>query len=139
MAFNPTYDNFGIGTVGFDVTSSTLTTSFVNKLLVVGDGIMIEDVIVETDATGLAGATLFQVKKDDATGNSIIFSESVSNLGANKTYDLSTATIKNRSVVVGGKYIGVLGTASAGTGAGVARVTIKFRRLNTNTVVQFVS
>jgi len=131
-------DNLGIGTITIDVTSSTITTSFVNKLLVIGTGVVVEDVIVETDATGLAGATLFQVHKSDTTGNPIIFSQAVANLGANATYDLSTATIKNRSVVVGGKYIGVLGTASAGTGAGVARVTVKFRRMDATSTIQAV-
>jgi len=131
-------DNLGLWTITFDVTSSDITTSLTNKLLVIGTGVVVEDVIVETDATGLAGATLFQVKKDDAIGNSIIFSQAVANLGANATYDLSTATIKNRSVVVGGKYIGVLGTASAGTGAGVARVTVKFRRMDATSTIQAV-
>lgn len=131
-------DNLGIGTITFDVTSSALTTSFVNKLLVIGAGIVVEDVIVETDATGLAGATLFQVKKSGATGNPIIFSQAVANLGANATYDLSTATIKNRSTVLGGTYIGVLGTASSGTGAGVVSVTVKFRRMNSVSTIQTV-
>lgn len=127
-----------VGTFVFQVTSSTITTSFVNKILVIGADIFVEDVIVETDATGLAGATLFQVKKSDTTGNPIIFSESVSNLGANKTYDLSSATIKNRSLVAAGTYIGVLGTASAGTGTGVARITIKYRRTDENAKLQVV-
>lgn len=126
------------GQITFNVVSSTLTTSFANKILVIGSPIMVEDVIVETDGTGLAGATLFQVKKSDTVGNSIIFSEAVSNLGANKTYDLSTATIKNRSTCAANTYIGVLGTASAGTGAGVARVTIKFRRTDSNSQIQIV-
>jgi len=131
-------DNLGLWTITFDVTSSDITTSLTNKLLVIGTGVVVEDVIVETDATGLAGATLFQVKKTDTTGAAIIFSQAVANLGANATYDLSTATIKNRSVVVGGKYIGVLGTASAGTGAGVARVTVKFRRMDATSTIQAV-
>jgi hypothetical protein len=131
-------DNLGIGTITFDVTSSTITTSFVDKLLVIGEGIVVDDVIVETDATGLAGSTLFQVRKNDPVGANIIFSQAVSNLGANATYDLSTATIKNRSTVAGGYYIGVLGTASAGTGAGVARVTVKFRRMNSTSTIQAV-
>ena len=129
-------DNLGIGTVTIDIVSSTITTSFVNKFLVIGDGIVVEDVIVETDATGLAGATLFQVKKSDTTGAAIIFSQAVANLGANATYDLSTATIKNRSTCTNGTYIGVLGTASAGTGAGVVRVTVKFRRMSAISTLQ---
>lgn len=137
MANSPIFDS-QFGSVTIDIVSSTLTTSFVNKLLVVGDGVVVEDVIVETDATGLAGATLFQVHKSDTTGNPIIFSQAVANLGANATYDLSTATIKNRSTVTNGKYIGVLGTGSAGTGAGVARVTVKYRRLNQNSQLQVV-
>lgn len=131
-------DNLGIGTISIDITSSTLTTSFVSKFSVIGEGIVIEDVIVETNSTGLAGATLFQVHKNDTQGNPIIFSQAVANLGANATYDLSTATIKNRSTVAGGFNIGVLGTASAGTGAGVARVTLKFRRLSPNSTIQAV-
>jgi len=136
---SPLYsDNLGIATVTFDVISSTLTTALVNKLLVVGEGVVVEDVIVETDATGLAGATLFQVRKTDPIGINIIFSQAVSGLGANITFDLSTATIKNRSQCVGGTYIGVIGTVDAGTGAGVARVTVRYRRLNANSTLQLV-
>lgn len=135
---NQTYEDDLAGNITFNVTSSALTTSFVNKLLVIGAPIIVEDVIVETDGTGLAGATLFQVKKSDTTGNSIMFSEAVANLGANKTYDLSSATIKNRSVCNANTYIGVLGTASAGTGAGVARVTIRYRKTDENSKIQAV-
>jgi hypothetical protein len=135
MANSPTFDS-QFGSVTIDVVSNTLTTSLANKLLVVGDGVVVEDVIAETDATGLAGATLFQVRKTDTVGNPIIFSEAVANLGANKTFDLSSATIKNRSTCTNGTYIGVLGTSGAGTGAGVVRVTVKYRRLNQNSQLQ---
>tara|TARA_R110000868_G_scaffold178700_1_gene418508 strand:+ start:3007 stop:3423 length:417 start_codon:yes stop_codon:yes gene_type:complete len=131
----PFYDS-QVGEFSFSFVANTLTTSFVNKAQVVGDSIMIEDVIVETDTTGLAGATLFQVKKSDTIGNPIVFSQAVANLGASATYDLSTATIKNRSVCAAGTYIGILGTASAGTGTGVARVTIRYRRLYENSSLQ---
>ena len=115
--FNQPFVDDLVGVYQFSFVASTLTTSFVNKILVVGSPVYIEDVVVETDATGLAGATLFQVKKSDTTGAAIIFSQAVANLGANATYDLSTATIKNRSTCAANTYIGILGTASAGTGS----------------------
>lgn len=50
MLSTPYSDNLGIGTVTIEVTSSTiLNSAATNKLLVLGDGIIVEDIIAETD------------------------------------------------------------------------------------------
>lgn len=120
---------------GKDITSSTITTSDQNAFLVVGNGIAIEDVLVRTDGTGLAGATNFVLKAGGVT----FYSTAVSGLSANVAVDLDRASVtKSRVVVPGGAYITFAGTASAGTGAGVATVHIRYRRLDANSDLQAV-
>lgn len=134
MAIAPTTADLGTFVVQKDIVSSTLTTSDVNIVEVLGEGIAIEDVIVRTDATGLAGATNFVLKADGIT----FFAEAVANLGANKIVDLTNASVtKTRAVIKAGtKYVTVAGTVGAGTGAGVISVFIRFRRLDTNSIAR---
>lgn len=127
--------DYGLEVEGRDITSSTITTSDQNAFLVNGNGILIEDVIVTTDGTGLAGSTNFVLKAAGKT----FFSTAVSGLGANSAVDLDRATVtKSRIAVQGGSYVTFAGTVGAGTGAGVATVHIRYRKLDANSGVQAV-
>lgn len=51
---------------------------------------------------------------------------------------MTTATTKNRSYCKGGTYLTVFSTGADCTGAGVIRLTFKFRRENSNSGLQAV-
>lgn len=125
--------DYGVATVGRDIVSNTILTSDTNGFLVVGEGVVIEDVIAQTDSVGLAGSTNFQLK----AGSTVFFSSAVSGLGANAVVDLDRASVtKGRIAVPGNTYIKFSGTVGAGTGAGVATVRLKYRRLDSNSSIQ---
>ena len=123
-----------IGTV-FWVTktliSSTVTQAGVDITGVSSIGALaVEDIVVKTDATGLAAGTNFKIDSDNAKGLASIFAETVANLGVSKTMDLSQASVtKIRSVLETGKKLIAKSTVADCTGAGTIDVNIKFRRL----------
>lgn len=138
MALNSPYsDNLGLLNYTFTMNGADVTTAGVNKILVIGDAVVVDDVILEVGASVAAGTgTLLQVFKSDTTaGISTILSASVSALTANVTFDLSTATIHNRSYIPAGTYIGIRTTGANGS-AGDIRVTLRCRRTNENCKLQ---
>lgn len=127
--------DYGVTYEGKDIVSNTITTSDQNLMLVLGNGGIIEDVVVRTDGTGLAGSTNFVLKANGVT----FFSTAVSGLGANAAVDLDRASVsKTRVQIPGNSYITFAGTVGAGTGAGVATVTVKLRKLDANSDLQAV-
>jgi hypothetical protein len=124
-------------TIQKTITSSTITTSAQDLTLVSGGGeLLIEDVILKTDGTGLAGPTNFRILSNNAKGAAAILEETVANLGANKTVNLDSASVaKQRTILESGKKLQFLGTAAGGTGAGTVQVTVKFRRLSPGAVI----
>ena len=126
----PNSTGFGTFQVQKDVTSSAILTSDTNIIQAIGNGLLIDEVVVRTDATGLAGGTNLQLKADGV----IFYSTAVSGLGANAVVDLRTATVKASKITVppGTKYISISSTVGACTGAGVATVTLKFQKLDSN-------
>lgn len=126
----PNSTGFGTFQVQKDVTSSAILTSDTNIIQCVGNGLLIEDVIARTDATGLATGTNLQLKADGV----IFYSTAVSGLGANAVIDLRTASVKASKITIppGTKYISISSTAAACTGAGVLTVTLKFQKLDNN-------
>lgn len=95
-----------------------------------GGELAIEDVVVVTDATGLATGTNFELLSNNTKGLANIFVEAVANLGANKTVDLDTASVTGiRTVLEVGKKLQVHSTVAACTGAGTIDVYVKFQRL----------
>jgi hypothetical protein len=124
----------GITFVQRNVVSSALTTSDANVFQVVGGGMLVECVVVRTDATGLASGTNFQLKADGV----VFFSTAVSGLGANSVKDIKNASVTGSQVTIppGTKYITVSNTSAAGTGAGVATITLGCRRLDGNSSIE---
>ena len=123
------------------ITSSAITTSAQSLTTAATGELLIEQIIVKTDATGLAGATNLEILSDNAKGQVNIAVAAVSGLGANKTKvmvggsDDSTTDdnffeITGRGTVLeAGKKLQFIGTSSAGTGAGTVDVYVTFRRL----------
>ena len=124
--------DYGVFSITRDVVSNTLTTSDLNIMQSVGNGLVIEDVLVSTDGTGLAGGTNFQIKVNGIA----FFAETVANLGANKFINLTKASVTGtQASVEGSEYITVNTTAASGTGAGIATVIIRFRKLDVNSSI----
>ena len=135
-----------IGSIDFikkTITSSAITTSAQDLSSVATGEIEIVQVIVKTDATGLAGGTNFSILSNNAKGVVNIFVETVANLGANITKVLATGPVAADTttsdsaptvtglltVLEAGKKLQYLNTGSVGTGAGTIDVYIMYRRL----------
>jgi len=130
------------------ITSSTITVAAQDLSSVATGAFYIEDIICETDATGLAGATNFLVGTNNAYGigpgmttGLANFETAVSGLGAVATIairnagpDCSNDKFPSVTGVCGtlsaGKKLQFAGTATAGTGAGKVRVTVVLRRID---------
>lgn len=78
-------------------TSSTITTSpataFTEGSVLPNSSLVCSDIILETDGTGLAGGTNFTITTNNVNGRTTLCSETVANLGANKTVKCSAASV----------------------------------------------
>lgn len=114
------------------LTSSAVVTGGVDVTgTATGGDIMIEDIIFETDGTGLAAGTNFTIEKNGGSGVLTFFSETVANLGANKTEVLSTGSVvaSNGTVLESGQKLVAKCTGSSCTGSGVITAYIKCKRV----------
>lgn len=131
MIYSPGSDN-GIGSsvlLKKTIVSSTITTSAQDLSTTSLGEFLVDNVVLKTNATGLAGATNFRVLSNNAVGALPILEEAVANLGASATIDIFTASVvKQRTVLESGKKIQYLGTAAAGTGAGTITVYVHLIR-----------
>lgn len=128
----------------YTITSSNITTTAQNLTPAATGKLLVEQVIVKTDATGLAGGTNFQILSNNAKGVANIFVETVANLGANITLvmapgvtgaDVTTSkptpsVTALQTILEAGKKIQYKNTVAAGTGAGTIDIAIKFTRLD---------
>ena len=128
------------------ITSSAITTAAQDLTTVATNGeLAILNVILKTDATGLAGGTNFVISTTNAKGVVNLAVETVSNLGANitKSYGNSPAGDTTTSdggytvtqlitVLEAGKKLQFNNTAGAGTGAGTVDVYVQFERIAEN-------
>lgn len=136
-------DNFGDTDAGeeFVFKKSGLVSSAVVTAGVAISGastglLKIQDIIVQTDGTGLAAGTNFQITSNNADGLATLFAETVANLGANKTMNLVNASVtKTGGVLESGKTLTAKCTVTNCTGAGLIDVYIVFKRLTANAVV----
>ena len=124
--------DYGTFVVEKKITSSDITTSAVNIAQFVWNWVMIEDVIVRTDDTGLATGTNFQLSADWI----VFYAETVANLWADSISDLSNASVTGirTSVWVGDKYVSVSNTVADGTGAGVITIQLLCRKLDLTSI-----
>ena len=135
------------------VTSSHIKTA--TKLAITGAAtgdLFINQIVVKTDATGLAGGTNFLIGSTNAKGFTNIFVETVANLGANitkmlssghTTGDLTTGnpnpTVSaNATVLEAGQNLWVDSSSADCTGAGLIDIYIEFIRMTDNADIQTV-
>ncbi len=98
---------------------------------------VIEDVIFETDATGLATATNIQLYRSNVVyGSEVFFEEAVSNLGPNSTVTLKTASIiGHKTVLQHDQAVRMRATVANATG-GTVKVTLILRTVTDGSVNQ---
>jgi len=117
--------------------SSDIGTVAVSIATVTGGDVEIEQMILETDVTGLAGGTNVQILTDDAIGQANMLVETVANLGANKTVDMFSASVtKQRKIIRQGKHLQINSTVAACTGAGVWNLYVHYRPIVQTSVLQ---
>jgi len=131
----------------FIITSSTITVAKQDLSTAATGDLLVKECIFQTDATGLAGATNFEIGVTGETyGIDLPLVEAVSNLGANATRiaphaagnadttndNHMTVTAAVPFVLEAGDNLTFSGSVSAGTGAGKIVVAIKFERLVDN-------
>lgn len=98
--------------------------------------LMIEDVIVKTDVTGLATGTNFELLCTNDKGNPYIFRETVLNLGSYQTVELIDASVTGiKTILEVGKKLQVHSTVAACTGVGTIDIYIKLRRLTAGATI----
>jgi len=134
------------------ITSSAITTAAQDLTTTAQNGeLAILNVILKTDATGLAGSTNFVISTTNAKGVVNLAVETVANLGANitKSYgnppagdtttsDAGYTVTQMLTVLESGKKLQFAGTSTAGTGAGTIDVYVQFERISENAQVSSV-
>jgi hypothetical protein len=125
-------------------TPLAITTAATGRLF-------IKNVILQTDATGLAGGTNFELATTNVKGKLKFAVETVANLGANVTKQLAdtggqnangtvaagTFTVQSiQTVLEEGQTITAANSVGAGTGAGTIDVYIQFERIDENATIQ---
>lgn len=119
------------------IVKKTLTSSAVVQAgvditgLSSGGDLLIKDIYMNTNATGLATGTNFKIDTNNANGVTTIYQESVANLGANTTESLATGSVTSKSGVVleSGKKLIALSTVADCTGVGTITVFVVFQRV----------
>lgn len=115
------------------MTSSDILTASAVDITGVSDGqLAIVDVVVKSDATGLAGMTNLELKTNNAKGLLNFFVTAASGLAsAVKTVDLANASVtKIKTILESGKKVQVQGSASIGTGSGTIDIWLCFERID---------
>jgi len=122
------------------ITSNTIpNATLVSSGLLLTNGssrILVEDIILYTDPTGVAGPTNVVFATDNTNGLTGVAAPfvaiAVSGLGANKsvTASVSGTTKILPYLIEAGKKLYVAGNDGAGTGAGKLYIVVKYRRLN---------
>lgn len=120
-----TVTSSAIVTAGLDLTGASS-----------GGALSIEQMILQTDGTGLAGATAITIATNNAKGILIFFQTAVSGLGANKTVTMLDASVtKIPTVLESGKKLTINRTVADGTGAGTVDIYIKLKRLDAGATI----
>lgn len=102
--------------------------------------LVLEEIIMQTDGTGLVNPTTIQVVCDNAkglTGATVpLWDEATANLGANATINNALADVNNLPIVLEStKKLYINGDDGAGTGGGTVDVTMIFRRITAGATI----
>lgn len=137
------FANRGLGTefwLKTTVVSSNILTAARSLTIAASLGeLVIEDIILKTDGTGIAGAGTLKITCTNSKGTDVIMQALVARLGANRTFDLESARqftqqeqapgLSMKTVLEQNKAIQIHASESNLTGAGTVDVYIKCRRL----------
>lgn len=117
-------------TVKKTVVSSDITTTASNVFKSVGNGVQVEEVVIITDGTGLAGGTNIILKADWIT----FFETTVASLGADSVVDKDNATESGSKVIIptGIKNISIESTVADCTGAGEIEIGLTYKAFDSN-------
>jgi hypothetical protein len=119
------------------ITSSNILTSVQDLTSQCYGDFFIKNIVLKTDSVGLAGGTNLVVSTTNSTGLVNVLVEAVSNLGANKTVDISSASVtKQPTVLENGSKIQLSSTVGACTGAGTVTIYIFLEALALNSYIQ---
>ena len=114
------------------LTSSAIVQAGVDITAVSSGELILEDIFLDTDSTGLAAGTNFTIETSGSLGLSVFLSEAVANLGGNQTVVAENASVipfYGREWASGTKLIAKCTSADC-TGSGTIKVTMKFRRVD---------
>lgn len=117
-----------------DITSSTIKTATdLNVFETIWNWLIVEEVILRTDATGLAWWTAMQLKADWI----VFYSTAVSWLWASAIKDVKNASVtwSKATILAGTKYITVNSTVADCTWAWVVTVVLICRKIDSNSLV----
>jgi len=118
--------------------SSQIVTGGVDITGVSSDGdLLIKDIHINTDGTGLVAGTNFEIRHNNVVGNPLIFSETVLNLGASATESLATGSVASvtGNILEVGKKLTAYSTGIDCTGAGTIVLDIVFQRVQPGATV----
>lgn len=119
------------------ITSSSISNTALDLTAQSYGEFQIRNVILKTDSTGLATGTNLVVSTTNAKGLANVLVEAISNLGANKTVDISSASVtKQPTVLSSGAKVQLSCTGSACTGAGTVDVYLVLEAVDTNSYIQ---
>ena len=116
------------------VVSNTIKAATATAILTASDDELIEQIIMETDGTGLAGGTNFSILNDNATGAATVLAQAISGLGVNANILGTSAgvTALKRFMLESGKHLLVQCSGVDCTGNGVITLVIYGRRMGPN-------
>jgi len=130
------------------VTSSVTSSQIPNNTQTAGaitgassGGLVLIDIYANTDSTGLAGPTNFEISCDNAAGQTgaaaPLVLEAAGGLGADTSWAASSdATTEYLPVYLEtGKKLYIHGDDAAGTGAGVVTITMVFQRVTNSATI----
>jgi hypothetical protein len=134
IGYSNQYDGF---VVSKDIISSAISTTTATDLTQPVTGkLLVDNIVLSTNATGLAGCTTFTIMVNGNTyGTTTIASHAVSGLGANQTVDLNSATGKQRIVLENGAKLQFKGVSGTCSGAGVIRATVFLKKAESNSII----
>jgi len=133
-----------------NITSTVTSSSIPNNTQTAGaitgaasGDLLLTEISISTDSTGLAAPTNLELSVDNAKGvtgaGSPIFLEAVASLGANATSSTKDATSHTLPLKIeSGKKVYIHGDDAAGTGAGTADVTLVFERITQDATIAAV-
>lgn len=107
---------------------SSITTTGTAITAPISGEVVIEQILLETDATPITGATSIQIFKTLINyGSAVVLEETVGNLGANVTIDLDTASVKGiRANIKNNSALEIRATGANAIGSEV-KVTLVLR------------